>query len=173
MSDEKDNMVTPSVMLGHELGHARARMTGRNGAAKEGESQNRKPDPCEFIAQQTVEPVKRTTTVPGSPPANAVSPTPRARCSFPNLFLGLTPQALCCRPRRGLLGERIKLLACAIGPQNEPHNDKRRSPKDRKAPFESLTVVRGPRTLSRVDHGRNVRAFNKLYSPLATLRLGP
>lgn len=28
MSDTKDNMLTPSVMLGHELGHARARMTG-------------------------------------------------------------------------------------------------------------------------------------------------
>jgi len=28
MSDRKDNMLTPSVMQGHELGHARARMTG-------------------------------------------------------------------------------------------------------------------------------------------------
>jgi len=28
MSDGKDNMLTPSVMQGHELGHARARMTG-------------------------------------------------------------------------------------------------------------------------------------------------
>ena len=28
MSNGQDNMVTPSVMLGHELGHARARMTG-------------------------------------------------------------------------------------------------------------------------------------------------
>ena len=28
MNDGKDNMLTPSVMQGHELGHARARMTG-------------------------------------------------------------------------------------------------------------------------------------------------
>jgi hypothetical protein len=28
MSHGQDNMLTPSVMLGHELGHARARMTG-------------------------------------------------------------------------------------------------------------------------------------------------
>ncbi len=28
MSDKKDNVLTASVMLGHELGHARARMTG-------------------------------------------------------------------------------------------------------------------------------------------------
>lgn len=28
MSDGNDNMLTPSVMQGHELGHARARMTG-------------------------------------------------------------------------------------------------------------------------------------------------
>ena len=28
MSDHQDNMLTPSVMQGHELGHARARMTG-------------------------------------------------------------------------------------------------------------------------------------------------
>ena len=28
MSDEKNNMLAPSVMQGHELGHARARMTG-------------------------------------------------------------------------------------------------------------------------------------------------
>jgi hypothetical protein len=28
MSDGKDNMLTPSVMQGHEIGHGRARMTG-------------------------------------------------------------------------------------------------------------------------------------------------
>jgi hypothetical protein len=28
MSNDQDNMLTPSVMLGHEIGHGRARMTG-------------------------------------------------------------------------------------------------------------------------------------------------
>lgn len=41
MSDRKDNWLTSRVMVGHELGHARARMTGYrdgrgNGPAREG-----------------------------------------------------------------------------------------------------------------------------------------